>query len=118
LWKVPVDLIAQLIAEAPDFLLQVAVGSRNLANPNNEGMINARPAKAVAIGVQGVGQHEGVSSIILGTGNRMSIAEAVELLRRDEENGEATFDQSLDQRPAWHLDADRDLFWLDARLQQ
>src|SRR5712691_4275013 len=53
---------------------------------------------------QGIGQHEGIAPVILGAGDRVPIAEAVELLGIDRVDMQVSLDESFDQSPSRPLD--------------
>src|SRR5713101_3087672 len=53
---------------------------------------------------QRIGQHVGISPVILGAGDRVSIAEAVELLGIDRVDMQAPLDESFDQSPSRPFD--------------
>jgi len=56
------------------------------------------------VGAQGIGQYEGVAAVILGTGRRVAIAKAVQLLWVDGEYGETMFEESFHDGAVWDLD--------------
>ena len=66
--------------------------------------------KAVAVGSESIGEHKGVTPVILGAAHRMPVAEAVDLLGVDGENSDAAVKQGLDHRPMRFFDRHRDAF--------
>jgi hypothetical protein len=65
--------------------------------------------KEPQIAAESVGQHERVSAIIFRSGDRVTVAEAVELLRIEPEDGDAPLEQDFDDGVRGHLDSDDDL---------
>jgi hypothetical protein len=74
--------------------------------------------KAVPVGAQGVAEHMGVATVVLGTGDGEAVTEAVELLWVNRIDQKATFEQRLDNRAVWHLGGHRDYRWLGPRRYQ
>lgn len=82
--------------------------SRPLAQLDDLGWLFREAPEEVAIGAQRVGEHHGVAAVVLGAGDRESIAEAIELLWVDREDDEAAVEQCLNHRAVRHLDRHRD----------
>ena len=56
------------------------------------------------VGTEGIGKHEGIPAVVLGAGRGVPVAEAVELLGVQREDGKASLKQSIDERMEWRLD--------------
>jgi hypothetical protein len=65
-------------------------------------------AEARPVGTQRVGEHERIASVVLGTGDRVAVAEPVQLLRVDGVHVEPAFDETLRDGAARDLDRDGD----------
>ena len=63
----------------------------------------------MTIGAQGRGEDQGVPAVVLGAGRREAVAEAVELLGVDREDGDPAIHQRLNHRAVRRLDGDRDV---------
>ncbi|HEV2273255.1 MAG TPA: hypothetical protein VGR96_03775, partial [Acidobacteriaceae bacterium] len=85
-------LLAEAVGVAAELLVEFVFEAGELAQADHGGLIEADLAEAVRIGAQGVGQHEGVAAVVLGSGRRVAIAEAVQLFGVDREDAEAVFD--------------------------
>ena len=102
------QLLAQAIAEPGEVVEEILVEAREVAHLNDERILGRLPTEGRLIGPQGIGENEGVAAIVLGAGDGMAIAEAIELLGVEREHGEAAFEQDVDDGAAGHLDGDRD----------
>ena len=89
-------------------------GARPLPQFNDDGIGDGKRSEATQIGAQGRGHHLGVTAVVLGTGQREAVAEAIHLLRVDGVNLEAALDQRLDHGAVRDLDCDMDLGWYAA----
>ena len=69
------------------------------------GSYEAHGMKTMRVGAERIREHEGVTTVVFGS-RRITIAEAVELLRIDREHGETVFGECLDNGAAGHLDPD------------
>ena len=71
-------------------------------------MIGLHAPEGRAIGSQRIGENEGVASVILGPGDGVPVAKAIELLGIQREHMNAVFEQRLDDSAARHFDGDSD----------
>ncbi len=106
LWVVAVQLLAQPIGEAAEFLLQVVFEARELPQLQEEGMLGFKPPEGREVGGKGGRQDLSVAPIVFGAGDREAIAEAVELLGIEGKDVEAPGEEDIDNRPARHLQRD------------
>ena len=65
-----------------------------------------------SFGPQRIGEHLGIAAVILGAGRRETITEAIELLRIDGVDVEATLKQRFDDGAMRNLDGDVNRTWL------
>jgi hypothetical protein len=68
------------------------------------------------VGAQRIGEHMGITAVVLGAGDREAIAEPVELLWVDRMDPEAALQEKLHNRAARRLDRDGNLPGLCCRL--
>src|SRR5215467_146225 len=66
----------------------------------------AQACGSAPIGPQRIGKHLGITAVILGTGRRETITEAIELLGIDSVDVEATLEQRFDDGAMWNFDGD------------
>ena len=85
-------------------------GFEELAHADDFRRWQLQALKAVAVGSQSIGEHKRVKTVILGAAHRMPVAEAVDLLGVDGENGDAAVEQGLDHSPMRFFDRHRDAF--------
>src|SRR5579859_2296774 len=104
-------LFSKLIGKAILFLTDVILESREVAQPDEGGVVQAHGVKAMQVGAERVGQHEGVAAVVLATGRRIAIAETIELLGIDGEHHETMLHQSLDHGAPRNFDGHRNLSW-------
>lgn len=104
--KVAVKLFAQPVLKTVRLLSQIFVDPRQLTKLHREWSLHTDLSKAGTIRSQGVGEHEGIASIILGASHRVTITKAIELFRVDGVHMEPAFDQEFDDRTAGYFDRD------------
>lgn len=68
------ELFSEPVRQAVHVLGQVVVDTRPLAKLDDERVIDAHPPEARSVGAQRVGHDEGVAPIVLGTGDRVPVA--------------------------------------------
>src|SRR5437870_2611178 len=73
LWVVAVQLLAQPIGEAAEFLLQVVFEARELPQLQEEGMLGFKPPEGREVGGKGGRQDLSVAPIVFGAGDREAI---------------------------------------------
>ena len=61
----------------------------------------------MAVGSESIGENEGVAPIVLGTAHRIPVAETVDLLGIDGENGDGVVKKGLDNGPMRFFDRHR-----------
>jgi hypothetical protein len=93
--------LVKLIHLAPEIRSNAFLGSRQFPNTHNRGVIGFETPKTMLIRAQGIGQHVCVSTVVLGAGNGVTIAEAIQLFRVDTENRPAMFEKRFDQWSTW-----------------
>ena len=103
-----VQLLSQSVAESPELLPQVVVYARQLAELDDAGVVGLHAPEGWAIGTQGVCEDKGVAPIILGPGDRVPVAKAIELLGINREDMNAAREQGVDDGSAGHFDGHRD----------
>lgn len=108
LGKEPVQLLPQSVAESPKLLAQVVLDAGQFAKLHDTWVIGLHAPEGRAIGSQGVGKDEGVAPVILGPGDRVPVAKAIELLGIEREHMNAVFEQGIDDGAARHFDGDGD----------
>ena len=81
------DLRLQLVGQAGSFFDQVAVRARQLAQPDDLRRRRLRLPERLPVGGERTGQDQGVPAVVLGSGRREPVAEAVELLGVEREHG-------------------------------
>ena len=74
--------------------------------------------KAVPVGAQGISEHMGVATVVLGASDGEAVTEAVELLWVNRIDQKAAFEQRLDNRAVWHLNGHGDHRRLGSRRYQ
>jgi len=101
-------LLPQTVAESSELLPQVVVDARQLAELHDARVVGLHAPKGRAVGPQGVREDEGVAPVILGPGDRVPVAKAIELLGIDREDMHAALKQGIDDGSAGHFDGHRD----------
>ena len=71
--------------------------------------------EAVQIGPQGIGQHERIAPVILGTSHRVAVPKARELFGLDGKYCAALLEQRFHDGTAWRFNGDAHLMWLPVR---
>jgi len=104
-WKIAPELFAHAVCKAVALGAKIVGNARPLPQFNDDGIGDGKRSEATQIGAQGRGHHLGVTAVVLGTGQREAVAEAIHLLRVDGVNLEAALDQ-LDHGAARDLDCD------------
>ena len=74
--------------------------------------------EAVTVGSKRIGENKGVPTVILGAAHRMAVAESVDLLGVDGENGDVAFEKGLDHGSMRFFDGDSDYFAMLVRKFQ
>ncbi len=87
---------------------ELVAGTQQPAHSEDLRRWEMQALKAVAVGSERIGENEGVSPIILGAAHRMPVAETVDLLGIDGENGDAVVKKELDDGPMRFFDRHRD----------
>jgi hypothetical protein len=100
------EQLAETIGEAAEFVSQVVVGTRELAELHNERADGLNAAEASQVGPERASQDEGIEPVVLGTGDVVTVAEAVELFRIEGENDETVLDQHFHDGAVRDFDAD------------
>ena len=108
LGKEAVDLLSKLAAEAVNRLAEILFDATELSELDDRTIIDFHAMKAVAVGSEGIGQHEGIAAIILGPGHGAPVSEAIELLGVDVVDMSPAFHEGFDHSPTWDFDGDRD----------
>ena len=98
------DLRLELIDQAGSFFDQVAVRARQLAQPDDLRRRRLHLPERLPVGGERTGQDEGVPAVVLGSGRREPVAEAVELLGVEREHGDAALQQGVHLRAVRLLD--------------
>lgn len=111
-------LLAKPIGQSAEIHPQLVVQPTELAELNDERFIDLEPPQAVGIGSKSVGEHLGISAVVLGSGGAEAVPEAVKLFGIDTENGKAALEKNLDQWTAIQLDSDGHLVRFGAQLEQ
>ncbi len=103
------ELLAYPVRQASAFARQFLRDAR--PRPQlDDGRINGiDPAEAVAVCPERVGEDAGVAAVVLGTGGREAVAEAIKLLRVDRIDRKAPVHQTLHHRAVRNLDRHRDV---------
>jgi hypothetical protein len=78
-----VNLFAEPVGVAVQLLPKVVVHPAELSELNHRRLVEPDPAKAGEVGPRGVGKHKRVATIILRARGRVTVAEAIQLLRID-----------------------------------
>ena len=112
--KIAPELFAHAVCKAVALGAKIVGNARPLPQFNDDGIGDGKRSEATQIGAQGRGHHLGVTAVVLGTGQREAVAEAIHLLRVDGVNLEAALDQRLDHGAVRDLDCDMDLGWYAA----
>jgi len=102
------ELLADAIGQPIALLLQILGHARPLAQFDHDRVFDSEPAEAMPVGAQRVGEHVGVAAVVLGAGDGVAIAEAVELLGIDRIDLEAALEQDLDDGTVRRLDRNGD----------
>ena len=110
--------VSDLRAECDVVFDKLVSGFEKAAHADDFRRWQLQTLKAVAVGSESIGEHKRVTAVILGTAHRMPVAEAVDLLGVDGENGDAAVEQGLDDSPMGFFDRHRDAFGLFAREVQ
>src|SRR5215472_8259271 len=105
---IPPELLAHPVGEPVALLLQIFSHPRPLTQRNDDSILGCQMPKAVPVGAQGITEHMGVATVVLGTSNSEAVTKAVELLWVNRIDQKAAFEQRLDNRAVWHLDGHGD----------
>ena len=111
-------LLAKPIGEPTEVDPQLVIQTAELAQLDDERLIDLKQPQPLGVGTKRIGEHIGISPIVFGSRGAVTIAEAVELFGIDAEDREAALEQTLDQRTPTQLDRDSDLLRLGTQLQQ
>jgi hypothetical protein len=108
LGKEPMQLLPETVTESPQLLPQVVVDARQLAQLDNAGSVGLHAPEGRTVSTQGVREDEGIAAVVLGAGDRVPVAKAIELLGIEREHMNAAFEQGVDDGSAGHFDGHRD----------
>ena len=106
--EVAPEQLTDAVGEPIAIVTQVLQQTRDLAQFDDTRIEWSQPPEAAQIGAQRIGEDERVAAVVLGAGGREAVAEAIELLRIDGVNTEATRHEGLDDRTVRRLDGDLD----------
>ncbi|KPL51899.1 hypothetical protein ABB55_06390 [Prosthecomicrobium hirschii] len=104
------DAVAQSVALGPQFLSH----ARPLPQLDQHRVERREPAETPAVGPERVGQDLRIPAVVLGTGGREAIPEAIELLGIDGVDTEAAFQEAFHHGTVGDLDRHVDPVRLDA----
>src|SRR6266498_2040842 len=104
----PQQEIPQLVGQPGDLRVEIFFDAGQFPDLDGPGIVQMDTAEGGKIRPERIGQHEGVPPVILRSGHRVAIAEAVELLWIDREDMKASLDQGFDHSPARYLNGDSD----------
>ncbi len=107
-WEVAPEQLAHAVGEAIAIVTQVLKQTRALAQFDDARIERLQAPEAAQIGAHRIGEDERVAAVVLGAGGREAVAEAIELLRIDGVDTEATRHEGLDDRTVRRLDGDLD----------
>ena len=102
------ELVAHAVGEACALPGQLCGDARPLPQFDDDRVEGFNASEAVDVGAKRVGQHACIAAVVLGTGRREAVAEAIELLRVDRVDREPLVHQALDHRSVRDLDGDWD----------
>ena len=102
--KVAPELLSLTVDEAGSFTGQFVGDTGPFTKLDHFRRVRREPAKEAAVRAQCIGQGEGVTAVVLGTGRRMAVPETVELFRIERMDGEAALHHRLDHGSVWNLD--------------
>ena len=102
------EQIADLRAECDVVLDELLSSAQELSQSDDLGMRQVQSLKPMAVYSEGIGQDEGVASVVLGTAQGISVAESVDLLRINGKDGDTLPDKGLDDSAVRFFDSDRD----------
>ena len=101
---------SDLRAEGHVVFDELVAGAQQPAHSEDLRRWEMQALKAVPVGSERIGENEGVAPIILGAAHRMPVAETVDLLGIDGENGDGVVKKELDDSPMRFFDGHCDAF--------
>jgi hypothetical protein len=107
--------LIELIHQPAQVYGEVLLGSGQLADAHNIGMIDREPAETVLIGTQRIAEHEGVPAVVLGARDGMAVTETIQLFRIDAEDRPLMFQERFDEGTAGYFKGYRDAAHLSFR---
>ncbi len=98
--------VSDLRAEGDVVFDELAAGAQELTQGDDLRRWQLQALKAVAVGSESIGENKGVTAVILGTAHGVTVAEAVDLLGVDGENGDVALEKGLDHGAMRFFDGD------------
>jgi hypothetical protein len=102
------EVFAEAVGGLAEDGLEFVLGAAGLAEFDGEGVEGVEFAEEVEVGAEGVGEDVGVAAVILGAGEGVAVAEAVELLGVDGEDAALALEEEFDERAVGGFEGDED----------
>ena len=97
--------VCNLGAEGDMLFEELLMRAKEFAQGDDFGGWQAQALKKVSVVLKSIGQDESVPSVVFGAADTMSVTESVELFGIDGEDGDAAFEQGLDDCSMWLFDS-------------
>ena len=108
--KEAMKLVSQAIREAGELIAHILVHAGVLPQFDDGGILQTDLTEGRPIGPERGRQHEGVPTIVLRSGDSVTVPEAIELLRVDRVHVKASLHKRFDDGPPWNLKRDTHVF--------
>jgi hypothetical protein len=95
----PIELLAQAIAQTPQFLVHVSFQVSDLAQLDHAAVFWIQAAEGPPVSDERAGEDAGIAAIVLRPGHGVAIPKAIELLGIERVDVKALGQQRIDQRP-------------------
>ena len=109
-------VLAKPICLAREVGTERDIASKCLSEGGRDWIEGRDQTEELEVGSERVGKHEGVTSIVFGTGVGVAVAEAIELSRVEREHCDAGIEESIDYRVDGGLDGHRHFAELVVRM--
>jgi len=117
-WKDTAQMLAQLVSQCDPMSDKVLAGAASAAQCDGSRTIGSQRTQAGTIGAQGIGEHEGIETIVFVAGRTVASAQVLDLVGADDHDGQATIEQGVDDRAIRAFDRDLADTMVGEQLQQ
>jgi hypothetical protein len=112
------EMLPEAVGESAEVLLEGGVAAGGMAQGDGFWREAGTAGEFMEVGAEGVGEDEGIATVILGARRGVTVTEAVSLLGVDGEDGVAVFEEHVDERMVGALQGDGGVFWQGTRLAE